>query len=79
MGGWRPPAATSPSGAGGRSLVAAGVVLLAVLPDVGDGAGGLPGELVWSFRLSSLAAQVMLWGGTAVAFGLLGTRERAPE
>jgi broad specificity phosphatase PhoE len=38
-------------------MVAAGVVLLAVLPDVGDGAGGLPGELVWSFRLSSLAVR----------------------
>lgn len=58
----------------GVALATAGV--LAILPRVDDDMA-LPAELVWSFRLGSLAVQATLWGGTGVAFGLLaGRRER---
>ncbi len=38
---------------------------------------GVPAALLWDFRLSALATQLVLWAGTAVAFGLLS--ERASE
>lgn len=56
---------------GGVVLVAA--ALLAVLPDVG-GAGTFPADVLWRFRLGSLATQVTLYGGVAVIAGLLGSR-----
>ena len=48
-------------------------LLLALMPGFG-GAGDAPAELVWSFRLSSLGMQVVLWTGLGCAFGLLGER-----
>lgn len=57
----------------GLAAVAAAGALLAVLP-AGDTADGLPAELLWSFRLSSITMQALLWGGTAVVFGLLSQR-----
>ncbi|HUH08608.1 MAG TPA: CbtA family protein, partial [Egibacteraceae bacterium] len=35
---------------------------------------GMPGELLWSFRLGAMATQVTLYGGTAAALGLLSAR-----
>lgn len=65
-------------------IVAAGVVVavaavLLVLPALGD-TGDVPADLLWSFRLSSIGTQVVLLGGTAVAFGLLSVRvARRPQ
>jgi hypothetical protein len=54
-------------------LVAAGA-MLALLPGRG-GADGLPAELVWRFRLASLASQSTFYGGLGVIFGLLSVRQ----
>ncbi len=56
-------------------LVGAGVGLVAVvvaaaLPDLDAGAA-VPAELLWSFRLGSLATQAVLLGATAIGYGLL--------
>jgi predicted cobalt transporter CbtA len=48
-------------------------LLLALMPGFG-GSGDAPAELVWSFRLSSLGMQAVLWIGLGCAFGLLGER-----
>jgi hypothetical protein len=57
--------------AGALGLAGAGV--LAVLPSVAA-VGGVPGELLWTFRLGALGSQLVLYGGTAVLFGLLSAR-----
>jgi len=57
---------------GAAALVAA-AVLLAVLPGA-PGAGEFPADLLWSFRLWSVATQMLVFGGTAVCFGLLSAR-----
>lgn len=62
-----------------QALVGAGVAVLAVvlavaLPAAGGALDGFPPELLWRFRLSALASQVVLVAGTAVAFGLLTSR-----
>lgn len=61
-----------------QALVGAGTITVAALLLVGlppaEGAGALPAELVWSFRLGSIAIQTALYGGTAVLFGLLAAR-----
>ena len=46
---------------------------LAVLP-AAPGAGEFPADLLWSFRLWSIATQVLVFGGTAVCFGVLSAR-----
>ena len=48
-------------------------LLLALIPGFG-GSGDAPAELVWSFRLSSVGMQAVLWTGLGCAFGLLGER-----
>lgn len=58
------------------AVVAIGVLTLAitfVLPDNTDEIGVGP-ALLWQFRLLALATSVLLWGGLAVTFGLLGER-----
>jgi hypothetical protein len=61
----------------GGLLGVTGAAVLALLP-AADATAGLPGDLLWSFRLSALGAQGILCGGTAVTFGLLSARaERA--
>ncbi len=52
--------------------VAVGVMLVAfpAAPDPGE----FPSGLLWSFRLSSLGAQVVFWAGLGVVFGLLCER-----
>jgi predicted cobalt transporter CbtA len=44
---------------------------LAFMPGF-EGTGDAPAELVWSFRLSSLGTQAVLWAGIGCAFGLIG-------
>lgn len=55
------------------AVLAATVALTFVLPDDTDPVQA-PVPLVWDFRLLSLATLVLLWGGLAVTFGLLGER-----
>jgi hypothetical protein len=61
-----------------RQLVVIGVLvatvaLTFVLPDNTDPIE-VPVHLIWDFRLLSLATMVLLWGGLAATFGLLGER-----
>jgi hypothetical protein len=57
----------------GATFLAAIAAVLAVLP-AAPGAGEFPADLLWSFRLWSLATQVLVFGGTAVGFGVLSAR-----
>lgn len=64
----------------GAVVLGAASLLLVVLPSpasVGATAPGLPSELVWHFRLGTLATQATLVLGTAVVFGLLTARAQA--
>ncbi|MGI9047787.1 MAG: CbtA family protein [Rubrobacteraceae bacterium] len=57
----------------GLGLVAVVAGLYAVLPAAVD-PGKFPAGLLWSFRLSSLGTQVVLWTGIGVLFGALCER-----
>ena len=57
----------------GAGTVVVAAILLIVLPDTG-GDAPVPAELLWSFRLASIATQTVLYGGTALVFGLLAAR-----
>lgn len=62
-----------------QALVAGGVLvagglLIAGLPAVSDAGQGVPGDLLWQFRLSSIGTQTLLWLGSAVGIGLLSAR-----
>lgn len=64
----------------GVVVLGAASLLLVVLPSpasVGAAAPELPSELVWHFRLGTLATQATLVVGTAVVFGLLTARAEA--
>ncbi|MGH8887754.1 MAG: CbtA family protein [Egibacteraceae bacterium] len=58
----------------GAGVVAVAAVLLVALPAIG-GEPDVPAGLLWSFRLASIATQATLYGGTALVFGLLVTRD----
>lgn len=58
----------------GAGVVAVAAVLYAALPAVGGNAD-VPADLLWSFRLASIATQATLYGGTALVFGLLVARD----
>lgn len=66
------PPAIRQAGVGVGIILVAGA-LLSVLPGA-DGAGVFPADLLWRFRLSSLATQVTLYAGIAVIAGLLSPR-----
>ncbi|MEV4411727.1 CbtA family protein [Catellatospora sp. NPDC049609] len=53
-----------------------GLAVLFLLPSSGDEIG-TPADLLWSFRLLSLLASVVLWAGLGVGFGLAGLRAEA--
>ena len=63
----------------GLGLVAVTAVLFVSLPAAAN-PGDFPAGLLWSFRISSLGTQLVLWTGLAVVFGALceraGRRER---
>lgn len=64
----------------GLVVVGVAALLLVVFPSpasVGATAPQLPSELVWHFRLGTLATQATLVIGTAVVFGLLTARVEA--
>lgn len=58
------------------AMVAVGAAFAAMPSSsaVGASASGFPAELVWTFRLESVATQLVLWLGVTTAFGLLATR-----
>ena len=55
------------------AVLVATVSLTFVLPDNTD-AIAVPVNLIWEFRLLSLATLMLLWGGLAVTYGLLAER-----
>ena len=57
----------------GLELVVVVAVLFVVLPPAAD-PGKFPAGLLWSFRLSSIGTQVVLWTGIGVLFGALCER-----
>ncbi|GAA1402983.1 CbtA family protein [Catellatospora coxensis] len=57
-------------------VVLVGLALLFALPSSGDPIS-TPADLLWSFRLLSLLASVVLWAGIGVGFGLAGLRAGA--
>jgi hypothetical protein len=57
----------------GAGAVAAAAIVLVALPAVGEQVD-IPADLLWSFRLASIATQATLIGGTALLFGLLAAR-----
>lgn len=70
--GWQPVPRQVAAGA----AAAAGAGLLLVALPANTDPVAIPADLLWRFRLASLGTQLVLWGGLAVAFGLLA--ERAP-
>lgn len=57
----------------GLGLAVVVTALFLALPDTAD-PGDFPAGLLWSFRLSSLGTQLVLWTGLGVLFGLLCER-----
>ncbi|HET7479270.1 MAG TPA: CbtA family protein [Rubrobacteraceae bacterium] len=57
----------------GVGLAVVVVFLFVTLPDAAS-PGDFPAGLLWSFRLSSLGTQLVLWTGLGVVFGLLCER-----
>jgi hypothetical protein len=57
----------------GLGTVAVAAVVLLVLPAVSERVD-IPADLLWSFRLASIATQATLFGGTALLYGLLAAR-----
>lgn len=58
----------------GLGLAAFVALSLLVFPDTSDPPGDFPAGLLWSFRVSSLGTQLVLWTGLGVVFGLLCER-----
>lgn len=77
---WRFARALDGISAATRILVAAGTVLVLwtflffAMPDFGGAAGDAPEQLIFDFRVSSLATQAVLWAGIGLFFGLLVER-----
>lgn len=51
----------------------------AFLPAVNEVPAGFPATLLWRFRLSALAVQIVLWGGFGLVFGELAERQLRPR
>ena len=62
-------------------LVAVAVLTVAITFALPDNTDPIPVDagLIWEFRLLSFATSALLWGGLAVAFGLLGERAALRE
>lgn len=64
-------------------LVGAGVYIVLTglafyfLPTINEVPNGFPADLLWKFRIDSLAIQGILWGAIAVIFGMLIERPSA--
>lgn len=57
----------------GGGFVAAVAALFLALPPAAE-PGGLPGGVLWDFRLATLATQAVLWATLGAAFGALSER-----
>ena len=57
------------------AVLAATIALTFVLPDNTDPINA-PIDLIWQFRLLSIATLALLWGGLSATFGLLEERAR---
>lgn len=57
-------------------VVLSGLVVVLLLPAPGP-AGDVPADLLWTFRVFSLASTAVLWTGLGVGFGLAGLRRAA--
>jgi predicted cobalt transporter CbtA len=57
----------------GAGVVVLGLIVILLMPATPP-ADGVPAELLWSFRLYSVAATGILWVGLGVGFGLAGWR-----
>lgn len=72
-------------GTPGRQLASAGVfagtiaLAMAVLPGAEPPAPGYPADLLWSFRVSALGTQVVMWASLGAAFGLACERAAQPR
>lgn len=53
-------------------------IAFALLPVVNDVPDHFPADLLWRFRLSAVAMQVVLWGGFGLLFGELADRLLRP-
>jgi predicted cobalt transporter CbtA len=51
-------------------------VVFLLLPGVDEVPAGFPAELLWRFRVGSLATQLALWAAMGLAFGALLERRR---
>ena len=51
-------------------FVATVAIPFAALPGVHEVPNGFPAELLWQFRVGSLATQLVLWSALAALFGL---------
>ncbi|TJZ58887.1 hypothetical protein FCH28_01650 [Streptomyces piniterrae] len=60
--------------AGGTAFVVAVGIAYAFLPAYDNVPHGFPGTLLWQFRLSTLAVQLVLWTGFGLIFGHLAER-----
>ncbi|GAB2572358.1 membrane protein [Paractinoplanes abujensis] len=55
------------------------VIGYALLPNINEVPSTFPPDLLWSFRLTSLGTQVVLWTVLGLAFGALVARTPAPR
>ena len=55
-------------------FVALITIAMFALPVVDEVPHGFPAQVLWQFRLASLAIQLILWGGTGLFFGALTER-----
>ncbi|MFI9202449.1 CbtA family protein [Streptomyces sp. NPDC053048] len=65
--------------AAGAALVLAIALAYAFLPSGENVPEGFPAVLLWQFRLSSLAVELVLWTGFGLIFGELAERLLAPK
>lgn len=66
---------------GAAAFVALVAACYVVMPGLDEAPEGFPAELLWRFRMSSLAMHAALWAALGVAFGALAERllrDRAP-
>lgn len=73
--GWTPHVAATFAAVGAGAVIGVFVALAPEQPSAGD----FPADLLWEFRLSAIATQLIMVGVTAVVFGLLSVRATSRE
>ena len=59
---------------GGEVYLAVIAVAYAVMPSINEVPEAFPATLLWSFRITAVAMQLILWGGVGLLFGELTQR-----